>query len=142
MPNKKCPHGKRKDTCFSCNPASSLGYLVRARLNGHFLSSILKAQGSAVQYLGCSYTVYKKYLEDRFEDEYGKPLNWDKFHQKYSIEHVIPLHEGASDIELLKLLFHFSNTCVMRLDLNESRGCNGIHYDTWLLCNRFGAIKI
>jgi len=139
---KKCQHGKRADSCFSCKPKSAIGYIVRARMNGLNQRIPYLKELQPVEKLGISYAEYLKYLENRYEDEYGEKLDWNLFHSEFSVEHITPISWGEYDeLDTLDLL-HYTNTCVMRKDLNLARSNYGQDYDTWLLAYRFGMISI
>lgn len=143
MPGKNCEHNKRKDSCFKCDPSSALGYIVRARIN------IVKKKYPALQItekpeqiIGMTYGEYRRYLSARYEQEYGRQINWDDYHDWASIEHIIPVSDGANDKNTMMSILRHDNTCIMERKANIHRGNDNNDYETWLACNRLGAINV
>lgn len=103
--NKKRMDKKKNNNIFrlSCNS--------RTLINSAFKQKGFKKLTKTEILIGCSFELFKQYLESKFEawmnwDNYGKyngELNYG-----WDVDHMIPLSSAKSEEELLKLL-HYDN---------------------------------
>jgi len=63
-----------------------------------YISVSLKKQAKSIEYLGCSWDVFYKHIENQFLPE----MNWDNYGAVWEIDHITPLSKDGS--------FHYTNT--------------------------------
>ena len=110
-----CPCGVLKSTCKVCDPLGHLIAAVRSRIH-----SALKQQKNkhSIEYLGCSWEFYKKYMEERFEEG----MTWEN-HGEWHIDHIVPIKYGEdTTIEEIGKRFHYTNTQPLWAGENLSKG--------------------
>jgi 5-methylcytosine-specific restriction endonuclease McrA len=67
---------------------------------------------STIDFLGCSVSEYKEYLENQFTEN----MTWSNQGSYWEIDHTIPLSKGGS--------FHYTNTTPMTVTENRKKGNN------------------
>lgn len=67
--------------------------------------------------IGCSFEELKIHLEKTWLDNYGTVYNGEKVH----IDHIIPLSQGKTEEEILKLC-HWSNLQYLKPEDNQAKG--------------------
>ena len=66
--------------------------------------------------LGCDKQEFKTYIENQFNNQ----MSFENYNKYWELDHIIPLAK-ATNIEELKLLFHYTNYRPLRKDLNRKR---------------------
>ena len=96
-----CEHNKYKYTCKECNFDSFLKNRVINRMY-----SVLSTQKPSLEYLGCTISEYKLYIENKLLPEW----NWDNYGKEWSIDHIKPLKvKDINEEEIIERL-HYTNT--------------------------------
>ena len=104
-----CSHRRRRRRCAVCSPGGYLSHISGVRVR----SCLKNKNRKSCQYLGCSITEYKKYIEDQFTDT----MTWENIH----IDHSIPIrYNNPTEEEIIKRL-HYSNTAPMLAHENLSK---------------------
>ena len=99
--NAICEHNKYKYTCKECNFDSFLKNRVINRMY-----SVLSTQKPSLEYLGCTISEYKLYIENKLLPEW----NWDNYGKEWSIDHIKPLKvKDINEEEIIERL-HYTNT--------------------------------
>lgn len=94
-----------------CRTRSRLSYYIRKR-------GLVKGDHT-VNYLGCTESEYRAYLERLFTDG----MSWEAFEAgEIHVDHIVPVsHFGDSEAELRRA-FHYTNTQPMWARDNHSKG--------------------
>lgn len=100
--NKK--HNEYLKKRYKNNVKHRIAANIRRSISHHLKRNFYEKQEKSIDYLGCSITFYKKYLEDKFQGN----MSWDNYGQ-WHIDHIIPL-SSAKNHDELKELFRYDNT--------------------------------
>jgi hypothetical protein len=63
-----------------------------------YISAALKKQSKCIEYLGCSWDIFYKHIENQFLPE----MNWENYGIIWEVDHKHPISKGGS--------FHYTNT--------------------------------
>lgn len=63
-----------------------------------YISTSLKKQSKCIEYLGCSWSMFYKHIENQFLPE----MTWENYGTIWEIDHKYPISKGGS--------FHYTNT--------------------------------
>lgn len=85
-----CEHGKRKDQCLICNPASAFGRATASRATRALGS---KLPVSRRELLGCSVQHYSGYIIGKFRDGMSLANHGIVWH----LDHIIPIMQRDAD---------------------------------------------
>ena len=105
--NRQCDHGKQKDNCLVCCPASAFGYAT-ARRAIHVLGTKLPV--SRRELLGCSVQHYSGYIIGKLRD--GMSLS--NYGVTWELDHIVPLMQrdvdgNRPDQQTIISRFHYLN---------------------------------
>ena len=112
--NKK--HSEYLKNRYKNNVKHRITVSIRRRISHQLKISSYKKQEKSIDYLGCSVSFYKQYLEDKFQDN----MSWDNYGE-WHIDHIMPL-SLANSHEELKQLFYYKNTQPLWAKDNLSKG--------------------
>lgn len=112
--NGICIHETIKTRCKICNPQGHLAYTIRAAVNRALHNN---KDNNSVDYLGCSISEYKIYLESMFIEG----MTWEN-HGEWHIDHLIPLLYENPTLEEVKKRLHYTNTHPMWGSENIAKG--------------------
>jgi hypothetical protein len=100
-----------------------LKHLIASRLRSRIAFALKRSgarkQGHSIDYLGCTESEYRAYLEQRFTEG----MSWEAFDAgEIHVDHIVPVsHFGDSEAELRRA-FHYTNTQPMWAWDNYSKG--------------------
>jgi 5-methylcytosine-specific restriction endonuclease McrA len=93
---------------FNNNPEAKLINKTRRKVANEIEKGI-RFMNSTMKYLGCNFTEYSKYLENKFD----KNMSWENYGEYWEIDHIIPLSKGGS--------FHYTNTQPLTVEENRKK---------------------
>lgn len=113
-----CKHGKQRCRCKDCDLH---GYLAKISRNRIYKALKGDKDLSSEEYLGCDIKIFKKHIEDQFEEN----MSWDN-HGKWHIDHITPVKYKKDGLiptleEVIKRL-HYTNTQPLWASENRSKG--------------------
>jgi len=117
--NKELINKKNKEyrrNRFKTDVMYRLKHNVRSRVNIFSKRKKYKKKYSSIKYLGCDFSIYRIYIENRFKEG----MTWDNYGE-WHIDHIMPLASAKTEEELMKL-FHYTNTQPLWAEENIKKG--------------------
>lgn len=82
-----------------------IGNNLRTRIGNFIRKKEFNKTNKTLDWLGCSFNEFKKYLEERFQEG----MTWDNYGiHGWHVDHIIPLSTAKTEEDLPKL-FHYTN---------------------------------
>jgi hypothetical protein len=100
------------------DPVKKLKRHLQAVMGQIFKNKGIKKDTKTEKILGCSFSLFKSYIETRFQEG----MSWQN-RSSWHLDHIIPLATAKTKKELIKLN-HFSNLRPLWAKDNLSKGCN------------------
>lgn len=75
---------------------------IRTLISQSFKTQYTKKSKKTVEILGCSYEEFKKFIENKFDEN----MNWNNYATYWQLDHIIPISWATNEEEVYKLNYY------------------------------------